>query len=255
MIIDITRCSFQQGYLPKKKNTIFHPFFATANAAFRREALERAGEFDLACRTGEDVDMSIRVARAGYELWHEPSAKVQHHDRKTLGGMLRQWSGYGAGHPYLYRKHVAGPRLQIYRLDGSSRATDPVGVRRLLDVRFPIPALIVASVFQLFHVALLAALAAAWFGSEAGVAASSVVAVLAAAWYLSLRFDRRRPLRSLALAAVRYAADFAFVAGGLLGGLRHGVLFLGVTRTRRQTRKTGSLLTPPPRETPGGGTP
>lgn len=237
MIIDITRCSFERGYLPKPRNTIFHPFFATANAAFRREALQRAGEFDLNCRTGEDVGMSIRVARAGFELWYEPSAKVQHHDRKSLGGMLRQWFGYGAGHPYLYRKHVPGRRLQIYRLDVSNRAADPVGVRRLVDVRFPVPALIVVSVFHWFHLALVAGLAAAALGWWKGAAAAGVVAALAAGWYVSLRFDGRRPLRSLALAGLRYAADFAFVLGGLLGGLRQGVLFLGVTRTRRPARK------------------
>jgi cellulose synthase/poly-beta-1,6-N-acetylglucosamine synthase-like glycosyltransferase len=234
VIIDITRCSFERGYLPRKKNTIFHPFFATCNAAFRRDALSRAGEFDLKCRTGEDVDMSIRVAQAGYELWYEPSAKVRHLDRHTLGGMLRQWFDYGAGHPYLLRKHVAGPRLEVYRLDVSNRTTDPIGVRRLLDVRFPVPALVVGSVFHLFHLALATCLAAAWLGALTATWVAAAVALLAGGWYLSLRFDWRRPLRSLALAGLRYAADFAFVLGGLLSGLRQGALFLGVTRTRRQ---------------------
>ena len=237
MIIDITRCQFERGYLPKKRNTIFHPFFATNNVAFRREALERTGGFDLACQTGEDIDMSLRVAKAGYELWYEPSAKVQHLDRRTLPGMLRQWFGYGLWHPYLYKKHVSGPRLQVCRLDVASAAVDPVGVRRLLDIRFPVHGLIVVNVFHVFHVALVAALATALAGAPTAAWVAAGAALLAGGWYLSLRFDWRRPLHSLALAGLRYAADLAFVLGGLLGGLRHGVLFLGVTRSRRQARK------------------
>jgi len=238
VIIDIARCSFQRGYLPGKKNTVFHPFFATCNAAFRREALDRAGGFDLKCRTGEDVDMSIRVARAGYALWYEPSATVRHVDRHTLVGMLRQWFNYGVGHPYLYRKHVPGPRLQVCRLDTSNRAADPIGVRRLLDVRFPFPGLVGASVFHLFHLALAAALTAAWWGVPTAAWLALGVALLSGAWYIGLRFDWRRPVRSLALAGLRYTADFAFVLGGLLGGLRHGVLYLALTRTRRQAPST-----------------
>jgi len=182
--------------------------------------------------------MSIRVARAGYALWYEPSAKVCHVDRHTIGGMLRQWFGYGAGHPYLYRKHVPGPRLQVCRLDLSNRAVDPVGVRCLLDIWFPIPALVVVNVFHVFHVALGVALAAAWWGAPTVAWLAAGVALLAGGWYVSLRFDWRRPWLSLALAGLRYGADLAFVLGGLLGGLRQGALFLGVTRTRKQAPRT-----------------
>lgn len=237
MIIDITRCNFQRGYLPRRKDTIFHPFFATCNAAFRREALEKAGGFDLACRTGEDIDMSIRVARAGYELWYEPSAKIRHLDRRTLGEMWRQWFGYGQARPYLYKKHTPGPRLRVYRLDLSNPVKDPLGVRCLLEMPFPIYGMIFLSSFHVFHAGLLASLAAALAGAEEAAVAALSLGLVAGGWYASLRFDWRRPLRSLALAGLRYGADLAFVLGALLAGLRRGVLHLEVTRSHRSRPK------------------
>jgi hypothetical protein len=238
VIIDIIRCNFQRGYLPRRKGTIFHPFFATGNAAFRREALEKAGEFDLECRAGEDVDMSIRVAQAGYELWYEPSAKIWHLDRRTVGGMLLQWFGYGRARPYLYKKHTPGPRLRVYRLDLSDPAREPVGVRCLLEVPFPIYGLIFLSSFHVFHAGLLASLAAALAGARAVALGALLIGLAAGGWYVSLRFDWRRPLRSLALAGLRYGADLAFVLGALLAGLRRGVLHLEVTRSYRSRPKS-----------------
>jgi GT2 family glycosyltransferase len=86
MIIDITKSGYQKGYLPKNGAGAFHPFFATANAAFRKEAFIKIGGFDINCDTGEDIDLSIRVAKAGFELWFEPSAKITHFHRYTLKG-------------------------------------------------------------------------------------------------------------------------------------------------------------------------
>lgn len=237
MIVDITRCAFQRGYLPKKKNTIFHPFFPTNNAAFRREALEKVGGFDPRCQTGEDVDMSIRIAQAGYELWYEPSAKIRHMDRRTLSGLARQWFRYGSSHPYLFEKHVPTPRLQFYRFARPETTSDPMGVRCLLDVPFPISGMVFLSSFHAFHLGLLAALAGSLLGAHAVALAGAVVATLAGAWYFSARFAFRHPLQSVALAGIRYAVDCAYFLGGLLGGLRRGMVFLEAVRSRRLVRK------------------
>jgi len=233
VIIDITRCAFQRGYLPRKENTIFHPFFATNNAAFRRAALEKAGEFDPLCRTGEDIDMSIRVAKAGYELWYEPSARIQHLDRRTFGGLVRQWFGYGAGHSYLFRKHVPGPRLQVYRFSDPEMTADPMGVRCLLDLRFPVHSMIFVNSFHLFHLGLLAAAACALLGAGKAALWVALLALVAGAMYFTVRFDWRHPLRSAVLAGIRYSVDAAFTLGAFLAGLRQGVIYLEAARSRR----------------------
>jgi len=137
MIIDITRCNRVQGYLPKATQGFFNPFFATANVAFRREALQQAGGFDPNCQTGEDVDLSIRISRAGWELWYEPGAVVNHQDPHTFPQLLRQWFGYGYGHPYVFRKHLGRPRLQMYWRGGRDQNSTPYGARCLVDLPFP----------------------------------------------------------------------------------------------------------------------
>lgn len=234
MIIDIAKSGYQRGYLPKTGVGVFHPFFATANAAFRREALQRVGGFDPCCDTGEDIDLSIRVARAGYELWFEPTAKITHFHRHTLRGLLRQWFGYGLGHAYLFKKHAPARRLQVYRYDLSPDNENPFGIRRVLSVPFPVPGMIFLSSYHAMHLALAAALVAFALAVSPAALVALAVALGAGGWYFGIRFDPRRPFRSLLLSGIRYVADGAYVLGGLVGGVRERVLYLEATRTRRR---------------------
>jgi len=236
MIIDITRCNYAPGYLPKATQGFFNPFFAAANLAFRREALRETGGFDPNCATGEDVDISIRISRAGWELWYEPDAVVNHQDPHTFRQLLRQWFGYGLGHAYVYKKHVKRPRLQVYWPGGkdNQKPADarPYGARCVLDLPFPFYGVVFLSGYHLFHLALLVTLIAALAHSTAVVVGAGVIALAAGLSYATIRFDWRRPFNSLAMLALRYAGDTAFVTGALLGGLRERALFLQATRTR-----------------------
>lgn len=235
MIIDISKSGYQRGYLPRKGVGVFHPFFATANAAFRKEALREAGGFDPKCATGEDVDLSIRVARAGYELWFEPSARITHLHRYTLRGLLKQWFHYGLGHAYLFKKHSRRRMIQFYRYDLSDRNESPFGVARVVGIPFPVHGMIFLSSYHFMHLGLLAAVAAWLLALPAAALLSLAVSLVSAAWYFSIRFDRRTPLKSLLLSAVRYLADGAYVFGGLIGGIREGMIYLEATRTRRRS--------------------
>ena len=114
MIVDITRKALRKGFVAPGGHGIFRPYFPTANAAFRRTALVEVGGFDERCRTGEDVDVCLRLADSGYDLWYQPSASVIHLHRTSLRQLLAQWYGYAVCHPYLYRKHLPGRRLSIY---------------------------------------------------------------------------------------------------------------------------------------------
>jgi cellulose synthase/poly-beta-1,6-N-acetylglucosamine synthase-like glycosyltransferase len=232
MIIDITRCSYAPGYLPKATQGFFNPFLAGANMAIRRQALDATGGFDPKCQTGEDVDLSIRISRAGWELWYEPEAVVNHQDPHTFRQMLRQWFGYGCGHPYVFKKHVGRPRLQIYTRGDITKNSKPYGARCLLDLPSPFYGVVFLSAYHLYHFALLWLLIGALASSAVCCWIAGAVALVAGLSYATIRFSWRQPLRSIAMLCMRYSCDTAFVSGALLGGLRQGALFLEATRTR-----------------------
>jgi cellulose synthase/poly-beta-1,6-N-acetylglucosamine synthase-like glycosyltransferase len=232
MIIDISRCKYAPGYLPKAEQGFFNPFLAAANVAFRREALQATGGFDPECQTGEDVDLSMRISRAGWELWYEPEALVKHQDPHTFPHLLRQWFGYGWGHPYVFKKHVVRPRFQIYWPGDIAKNSRPYGARCLLDVPFFFHGVVFLSTYHLFHAALWFLLIGAATGCQGVCLAAGAVALAAGLSYATIRFDWRHPLRSLGMLVLRYAADTAFVGGALLGGVCAGALFLEATRTR-----------------------
>jgi cellulose synthase/poly-beta-1,6-N-acetylglucosamine synthase-like glycosyltransferase len=234
MIIDITKSGYQKGYLPKKGVGVFHPFFATANAAFRKEALVNAGEFDTHCKTGEDIDISIRVAKAGYELWFEPVAKIFHHHRYTLRGLLKQWYNYGLGHAYLFKKHSRWRRLQFYRYDLSGRNPSPFGIACVLSIPFPVYGMIFLSSYHFMHLFVLITIIAFLF-SWVKFGILSIIGLFACAgWYFGIRFDTKKPFKSLLFSVLRYVADGAYVLGGFIGGIKEGVIYFEATRTRKR---------------------
>ena len=60
-------------------------------SAFRAAALRRVGGFDPTfARCGEDVDISLRLRRAGGRLAYRPDAVVEHLRNDGVGGLLRQ---------------------------------------------------------------------------------------------------------------------------------------------------------------------
>jgi GT2 family glycosyltransferase len=87
-------------------------FGAGANMAFRTAALQQTGPFDerLGAGTpaagGEDLDMFVRVLRAGWVIGYEPAALVWHAhrvDEQSLRGQLR---AYGSGLSAYLFKHL-----------------------------------------------------------------------------------------------------------------------------------------------------
>ena len=78
-------------------------FGTGASFAFDRDLLARLGGFDEALgagtptRGGEDLDVFVRVLRAGRSIAYEPSAVVWHHHRADEAALLRQMYGYGTG--------------------------------------------------------------------------------------------------------------------------------------------------------------
>lgn len=83
----------------------FPPFFATANAAYRRDALEKVGGFDEDLRVGEDSDLTWRVLDLGGRIAYCPGAVVRHGHRETFREFFRQAIGYGIGAATVFAKH------------------------------------------------------------------------------------------------------------------------------------------------------
>jgi len=106
----------------------FPPFFATANAAVRREALEAIGGFDEALMVCEDADLFWRILDPGYvddqplggswiprQVGGKPcsggalefveGAVMRHAYRETYEEFFRQARQYGASAAHVFAKH------------------------------------------------------------------------------------------------------------------------------------------------------
>ena len=82
------------------------PFLITANAMFRKEAIDALGGFDPGLVPG-DADFSWRAQWAGGNLKFVPNATVKHHHRVSIGGLWEQVKRYGEGNAELFAKHRA----------------------------------------------------------------------------------------------------------------------------------------------------
>ncbi|WP_271986038.1 glycosyltransferase [Pseudoclavibacter terrae] len=111
-------------------------FGTGANLALAREAVDRVGEFDEALgagaktKGGEDLDIFVRVLRAGFAIAYEPAALVWHQHRADDDALRGQLYGYGTGLTAFLTKYLANPATS---LDIVSRLF--AGVKRLASIR------------------------------------------------------------------------------------------------------------------------
>lgn len=94
-------------------------FGTGANLALAREAMDRVGEFDEALgagtktRGGEDLDIFVRVLRAGYTIAYEPASLVWHQHRADDDALRSQLYGYGTGLTAYLTKYLANPATSL----------------------------------------------------------------------------------------------------------------------------------------------
>ena len=117
-----------------------------ANLAFRRDALERIGGFDVAFGYGagfpgsvdaviEDLDAAARVSAAGWRGRYDPEVVVHHHHGRRPGpDVERLKRGYDVGRGAFYAKAALDSRLRKAYLVGWARLTAS-RVRRREDPR------------------------------------------------------------------------------------------------------------------------
>lgn len=226
MIIQIMSNLFAEGYLGREEYTLLSPFFSNGNVAFRREALGEVEPYDRNCNSGEDQDLCFRLARAGWELYFAREAVVRHKCRNTLRAFIRQWFNYGFHHPYLFLKHEYRG-LRLYR----TSKNDETGAiyRRLLSIGFPFSILIFLTPFLALHVLLALTILFAAIGLDIPAIVSGAGTAAVTLYYFKGDIVRKDILRGVAFVFFRYIVNLALLAGGLLGGAKRGMLYIGAT--------------------------
>lgn len=83
-------------------------YVVTANAAFRREALDAVGGFDEGIRIpgGEDPGLCFKLLEAGFRLDYDAEAVVFHDYRPGLVDFARTFFRYGAGCRHQVERHA-----------------------------------------------------------------------------------------------------------------------------------------------------
>lgn len=106
-----------------------------ANLAFRQEALEAIGGFDVVFGYGahfpggvdaviEDLDAAARASAAGWRGRYDPDVIVRHHHRRKPGPeVARLRRGYDVGRGAFYAKAALDSRLRKTYLVGWARLT------------------------------------------------------------------------------------------------------------------------------------
>jgi len=226
VIIQVLCNLFEEGYQRWERDSSISPFFAGANVAFRRQALDQIGTYDENCASGEDQDMWLRIIEARWEAYFEPKAAVRHKNRLTVRSLIRQWFRYGYHHPYVIRKH--GSRaVRVYR---RSRTKGKGAIYDcLLTARFPFDATVFLTTFLSMHAFFALAVLFAALAFEIPAIVTGVLALVLVVRYFRSDVDMRDPLQTVSFVFLRYIANLALLLGGLLGGIRLGMLYVSPT--------------------------
>ncbi len=84
-----------------------HPFAIGASLGIRREVFEALGRFDTTFpgSSSTDVELSLRAARAGYDVGFADGAEVLKGRRYDAPSTFHQWFGYGRGGAWIFARH------------------------------------------------------------------------------------------------------------------------------------------------------
>jgi rhamnosyltransferase len=90
-------------------------FFSMANAAARREVLERF-PFETRVQYSEDIEWSFRLRRAGLEIRYVPEAAATHSHNYTLRQSFKRHFGEGKAEAWIFREGEVNTSLLRYCL-------------------------------------------------------------------------------------------------------------------------------------------
>ncbi len=80
----------------------------------RREVLDEVGGFDESIRRGEDWELNLRIRRAGYRVWFDPTLAVTYWPRESWTRLARQFAATGRWRGELVRRFGRGNSLRFF---------------------------------------------------------------------------------------------------------------------------------------------
>jgi cellulose synthase/poly-beta-1,6-N-acetylglucosamine synthase-like glycosyltransferase len=226
MIIQILSELKEEGYLSKGRHPTVAPFFAGANVAFRRHALQEIDGFDPKCITGEDCDICARFSAGDWELYTRREAIVSHKNPSNFRDLFQQWYGYGRYHPYLFAKHNERA-IEIYM-----RTLRPLDGERYICLfykRSRVPVVLFLTKFLMLHTVLLATGIAWLLGLTGAGSAGLILTTILAVSYAWPDVGQSGLLLGSAFTVIRYVADMALFIGAFIGGLRQKMFYFSAT--------------------------
>lgn len=131
----------------------------------RRAVLDEVGLFDETIRRGEDWELNLRIRRAGYRVWFDPSLSVVYWPRESWIRLARQFRATGAWRGELVRRYGRGNSLRFFAppaLVAVLVASVVVGALQATRVLTGVASLVLSIVYLpvLAYVALVAFVAA-----------------------------------------------------------------------------------------------
>lgn len=80
----------------------------------RRAVLDEVGAFDEGIRRGEDWELNLRLRRAGYRVWFDPTLQVTYWPRESWARLVRQFRATGSWRGELVRRFGRGNGLRFF---------------------------------------------------------------------------------------------------------------------------------------------
>lgn len=85
-----------------------------AYGAYRREVFDRIGLYDETIERGEDDEFNYRLLDAGGRILLTPLVRTIYYTRTSLGGLWRQYFGYGRAKVRVLQRHPARWRVRHF---------------------------------------------------------------------------------------------------------------------------------------------
>lgn len=200
-------------------------YFATANAAYRNDVINKLQLKFWHEPTGEDIELSLRVRKAGYKLYFAPEARVDHMHRANLPALLTVWVSYGKGHPVLVHTHAK----KVFEIVLQNFKKHP-----RIKLPFPFRGLIYLGNFHWLHICGLGFILSGL--ASLITKGNGISEILTAAFFLlTLRFTykffggcfRLKPKNKWALwCKIKYLTNWSFMKGALLNFRKYKIFYI-----------------------------
>lgn len=194
-------------------------FFVTANAAYRKAAIDQAKARFWSNPTGEDIEFGLQIQQHGWKLYFVPQAKVDHMHRANFPALKKVWVSYGVAHGPLIAKHGsnymdiifqflgAWPKMPMIKVPSSIKGFIYIGNFHIMHI-----AGLLTLIFVILHIIGIAAFLTtvlAWiFG---------LLALRCAYGFYKDCFNMKPHKHFFTWCKMKYMTNLMFLIGGLKG--------------------------------------